>query len=117
MRRSCSAAISSRDATSIGFRSFLEGAKSAARFDDAMNSHFPLLRVPVFFQIADQRRGEVAVGLLARVDRHVPAELIEGLLRDTKRAPVAGRAHDAGIRKARDHPIERRIHLAGWHDL
>src|SRR5436853_407332 len=33
MRRNCSPAISSRDATSIGLRSFLLGEKSAERFD------------------------------------------------------------------------------------
>src|SRR5689334_16814425 len=74
--------------------------------------HFPLLRVPVLLEIADQRRREMAIGLLARVDGHVAAELIERLLGDTKGAPVPRRAHDAGVREARNDPRERRIHVA-----
>src|SRR4029079_9539362 len=138
MRRGCSAAISSRDAISIGFRSFLLGEKSAARFEDIVSplviagldpaiplrrahsciiyrdhrvrplrvgpvmtkegSHFSLLRVPVLLEIGDQRRREMAIGLLARVDRHVAAELVERLLRDTDGTAVAGCTDDARIR-------------------
>src|SRR5262249_54961295 len=100
MRRSCSAVISSREAISIGFRSFLLGEKSAARL--LMESHFSLLRVPVLFEIGDQRGREVAIGLLARVDRHIAAELIERFLRHTKRTPVASRTHNARVGEARD---------------
>src|SRR3954452_2641126 len=107
MRRNCSAAISSREAISIGFRSFLSGAKSAARLP--MDSHLPLLRVPVLLEIGDQRRGEVAIGLLARINRHVAAELIERLLRHADGTPVTGCTDDARVGEACDHAIQRRI--------
>src|SRR5215213_11549252 len=94
MRRNCSAAISSRDAISIGLRSFLSGAKSAARL--LMRLNLPLLRVPVLFEIADQRGREMAIGLLACVHRHVAAEGVERFFGDAKGAPVARRADHAG---------------------
>jgi hypothetical protein len=37
----------------------------------------------------------MAVGLLARIDRHVAAEVIERLLRDAKRAAISRGAHHA----------------------
>src|SRR4051794_11990254 len=107
MRRNCSAAISSREAISIGFRSFLLGEKSAARL--LMNSHFPLLRVPVLLEIGDQRRREVAISLLACVNRHVAPELIERLLRHADGTPVTRCTDDARVGEARDDAIERRI--------
>src|ERR1044072_8971715 len=79
--------------------------------------HLPLLRVPVLFEIGDQRRAEVAIGLLARVDRHVAAELVERVLGHTKRATVAGRADDSSIGEPRHHAVERRVHLARRDDL
>src|SRR5213595_2624623 len=79
--------------------------------------NLPLLRVPVLFQIANQRGREMAVGLLAGIHGHVTAELIERLLCNAKRAAIARGADHAGIREARDHSIERRIHLVRRHDL
>src|SRR3954470_17183703 len=75
------------------------------------------LRVPVALEIGNQRRAEVAVGLLARIDREVGAEHVEGLLGDAERAPVSGRAHDAGTGQPVHHPLDRRLHLAGIDDL
>src|SRR6185369_9891637 len=75
------------------------------------------LRVPVALEIGDQRRAEVAVGLLARVDREVGAERVERLLGDAKRAPVSGRTHHAGTGQPLHHPLDRRVHLAGFDDL
>ncbi len=34
----------------------------------------PVLRIPIPFEIGDQRRAEMAEGLLARIDRHIAAE-------------------------------------------
>src|SRR6516165_8743138 len=75
------------------------------------------LRIPVAFEIADQRRAEMTMGLLARVDGKVRAEGVERLLRHAQGAPVARRAHHAGIGQSRHDAIERRIHLLGRNDL
>src|SRR5665213_2887073 len=71
----------------------------------------------MFFEIGDQRRAEMAIGLLAAIDRHVAAEHIERLLTDTKGAPVAGRADHARTGEIIDHLIERLLHFAMRHDL
>src|SRR5207344_177013 len=75
------------------------------------------LRVPVALEIGDQRRAEVAVGLLARIDREIGAEHVERLLGDAERAPVSGRAYDAGTGQPMHHSLDRRVHLAGLDDL
>ena len=54
-----------------------------------------VLRVPMVFEIGDQRRAEMAIGLLAGIDRHVVAKHIERFLRDADGAAVAGCAHYA----------------------
>ncbi len=51
--------------------------------------------VPVSLEVGNQRRAEVAVRLLARVDRHVAAEGVEWFLFDAQRPPVAGGADHA----------------------
>src|SRR3954447_18307085 len=75
------------------------------------------LRVPVALEIGDQRRAEVTVGLLARIDREIGAEHVERLLGDAECAPVSGRAHDARAGQPLHHPLDRRVHLAGLDDL
>src|SRR3954469_17389879 len=69
-RSRCSASSSSRDARSIA----------------------SLVSTPVLLQVADERRAEVADGLLAGVQRHVLAERVERLLADAHRPPVGDAA-------------------------
>src|SRR4051794_38329989 len=76
-----------------------------------------LVGTPVLLEVADQRRAEVARGLLAGVDGHVLAEDVERLLPDPERAPVGCPAHRAGARQLRRAALENRIHLAVLHDL
>src|SRR5215831_3119478 len=58
-------------------------------------SESAILCVPMLFEIGDQRRAEMTISLLARVDGHVVAEEIERLFSHTKSAPIAGRTHGA----------------------
>src|SRR5262245_9105126 len=80
-------------------------------------SGLPALRVPIALEIGDQGRAEVAVGLLARIDREIRSEGVERLLRHPEGAPVARRAHHAGTGEPLDHPFDRRVHRAGLDDL
>src|SRR5438874_1620445 len=82
-----------------------------------LQSWLAALRVPEAFEVRDQSRAEMAIGLLARVDRKVRAEGVERLLAHPKRAPVARRAHDPRIRQTLDYALYRCIHAAGLHDL
>src|SRR5689334_5544372 len=76
-----------------------------------------VLRVPVALEVRDQRRAEVAIGLLARIHCAVTAEIVERLLRHPKGAPVADRAHGAGAGQAGHDALDRGVHLAGGRDL
>ena len=48
---------------------------------------------PEFLQIVDQRRAEMAVGLFARMLRHVAPEKVEWFFADSKLASVGNDAH------------------------
>src|SRR5213076_625237 len=76
-----------------------------------------LVRAPITLEIGDQSRTEMAIGLLARVDRKVGAESIERLLGDAQRPPVPRRAYAARAGESRNNPLDRFIHGAGRHDL
>src|SRR5260370_8388505 len=80
-------------------------------------SRLAALRVPIALEICDQRRTEVAIGLLARIDGKIGAEHLERLLRNPERAPVARRADRAGIGEPLDHALDGRIHVPGLDDL
>src|SRR5262245_15087150 len=87
------------------------------RGNGAATSRLTRLRVPVTLQVADQRRTEVAIGLLARIDREVRAEHVEWLLSDADRPPVPGRATHAGIREPSSDALHGRIHGTDVNDL
>src|SRR5262245_24256391 len=57
---------------------------------------FPLRGVPVLFEICNEGRAEVAIGLLTAIDGHVAPECIEWFFADAKCTPVTRRANDAG---------------------
>src|SRR5262249_56669591 len=76
-----------------------------------------ILRVPKALEIVDQGGAEVAVGLLAGIDRAIAAKLIEGFLRDPERAPIAHRADRARAGQPSDDVLDRRIHRVGGGDL
>src|SRR4051794_5773523 len=84
---------------------------------DMRPSALAVLRVPVALEVGDQRRAEVAIGLLAGVDGAIAAEIVERLLCHPEGAAVADRADRAGAGEAGDHALDRRIHLAGRRDL
>src|SRR5208337_4715660 len=96
--------ISSREAISIGSKVSRRGVRSAP-FSNSPGILFPcasparldfsLCRVPVFFQIRDQCRAEMAIGLLAAIDRHVAAENVERFFADAEDAPITGGADHA----------------------
>src|SRR5882672_6774543 len=77
----------------------------------------PRPRVPMALEIGDQRRAEMAIGLLARVDRHIGAKSVERFLGDTKGPAVACGADHPGIGEAVDHPGDRRVHRRRLDDL
>src|SRR5262245_9158656 len=72
---------------------------------------------PALLEIPDQRRADVALGLLARVGRHVGLEEGARLLADPQRPAVAGGADAAGARQRRAGLIDRLVHGAGWDHL
>src|SRR3954454_7032034 len=77
----------------------------------------PVGRVPVLFEIADERGAEMALCLLPSVHRHVAAEQVEGLLPGTDRAPVARGAHDARAGQLFDRCIDGLVHFVVWDDF
>ena len=76
--------------------------------DRAAALNLALRRVPVLFQIGDQRRAEMAIGLLSGIDRHVAAERVERLFADAEGAPVAGGADHARAGEILDRARDRR---------
>ena len=60
--------------------------------------------VPVLFEVADERRAEVTVRLLAAEGRHVLPEEVERLGADAQGAPVARGVHEARARQRLDAP-------------
>src|SRR3954466_9072388 len=77
----------------------------------------PVGRVPVLFQIADERGAEMALCLLASVHRHVAAEQVEGFLPGADRAPVARGAHDSRAGQLFDRCIDGLVHFFVWDDF
>src|SRR4051812_399306 len=68
-------------------------------------------------EVADERRREVAIGLLARINGEIVAEHVERLLGDADGAAVAGRADHARAGEPRHHALDAFIHRAGLDDL
>src|SRR6185437_2285151 len=62
--------------------------------------------VPVALEIGDQRRGEVAIGLLARIDGGVAPKRIERLLADPDGAAIADGADGAGAGEPLDDAVD-----------
>src|SRR6185295_3332931 len=58
----------------------------------------PVGGVPVLFQVTDERGAEMALCLLASVQRHVAAKQVERLLPDAESSPVVRGAYHAGTR-------------------
>src|SRR5215813_7359868 len=79
-------------------------------------SDFPLRGVPMLFKIRDERRTEMAIGLLATINGHVAAKRVQRLFSDTKRATVARSADHAGTSEIFNHARDCGIHLARRHD-
>src|ERR1700757_1428255 len=75
------------------------------------------MRVPLALQIGDQRRAEMAIGLVAGVSGKIFAERIERFLADAQRAAVAHGADRTGTGQAGDDAVERRVHAARRRDL
>src|SRR5207249_4024019 len=69
------------------------------------------LRIPVPLEVLDQRRAEVAGGLLERVQGEIVTEQIERLLRDAERPPVRASAHDAGAGESFHYALDRAVHV------
>src|SRR4051794_5367481 len=80
-------------------------------------SCLPVLRVPVPFQISDERGAENTIGLVARIGGGVAAEEVERLLRDAKGAAIADGAGRACIGQAVNDACDRLVHPAGACDL
>src|SRR6266851_3326267 len=78
--------------------SVLEASQRAGKFWEAWEGcqlGFSVLGVPEQLEIEDQRRAEVAVGLLASIERGVLTEQVERLGGKTQRPAIADRAHGA----------------------
>src|SRR5258708_39847175 len=76
-------------------------------------SRLAIVRIPILFEIADQRRTEMAIGLLAGIHGHVAAKRVQRLLRDAQRAPVAHGAHGAGAGPPGNCALDRVVHRTG----
>ena len=68
-------------------------------------------------QVVNQRRAQVAAGLLTGIGRKILAKQIEGLLAGAQRAPVGGRVHETGVGQRLDPRLERPVHVPGFHHL
>src|SRR3954453_8035301 len=76
-----------------------------------------LMGAPVLLEVADQRRAEVADGLLAAVGRHVLAERVERFLADAQRFAIRDAGDRAGAREVVRGALDRRVHLPGREDV
>src|SRR5258708_17931455 len=76
-------------------------------------SRLAIVRIPILFEIADQCRTEMAIGLLAGIHGHVAAKPVQRLLRDAQRAPVAHCTHGAGTAPRGNHTLDRIVHRTG----
>src|SRR6266852_3733971 len=75
-------------------------------------SRLPIVSIPILFEIADQRRTEMAIGLLAGIHGHVAAKHVQRLLRDAEGAPVAYCAYSAGAAQRGNRALDRIVHRA-----
>src|SRR5512137_2023094 len=66
---------------------------------------------PVPDQVVDQGGAVEAVGLLAGVEGHVAAEVVDGLCPAAEGAAVGGEAGRAGAAQVGGAPLDRRLHL------
>src|SRR5262249_44385689 len=80
-------------------------------------SRLAVLRVPVALEIADQRRAEMAIGLLAGVDLEISAQHVERLLGYAERTAVSRSAHHARIGQSVDHALDRAVHAPWLNEL
>src|SRR6184192_2631383 len=74
-------------------------------------SGLTVLGVPEQLEVGDQRRTEVAVGLLAGIERGVLAEQVERLGGETQRPAIADGADRARAGQPVDHASDRRVDL------
>src|SRR5258705_12793837 len=79
-----------RSPASMAFRHMIDFTNRANKL------RLPIVSIPILFEIADQRRTEMAIGLLAGIHGHVAAKRVQRLLRDAQRAPVSHGALGAG---------------------
>src|SRR6202451_4326710 len=92
--------------------------RCSSRFERvARMSGLTIMRVPLALEIGDQRRAEMAIGLVAGVGGKIHSECVECFLADLDGASVARRADRAGTGQAGDDTVERAVHLAGRRDL
>src|SRR5947209_6262023 len=93
-------------------------ARSSPRGSDSTRaSGGAIVGIPVLLQVSDQRRTEMAVGLLARIHAHVVAEQIERLLPLAQGSSVGGRVDQARAGQRIHAGLERRVYLGGVDDL
>src|SRR4029077_9027765 len=90
-------------------------SSSSATFRD--ESDLPIPGVPIALEVGDERRAEVTIGLLARVNGGIAAKEIERLLTNSEGAAVADGADGPGACEPRDNAVKRRIHFGGGRDL
>src|SRR6187200_106191 len=76
-----------------------------------VQSKATLVGVPVLFEVANERRAEVAVRLLAAEGRHVLPKEVERLGADAQGAPVARGVHETRARQRLDAPADGVVHL------
>src|SRR5438552_10906047 len=93
------------------------GMAGCERRSAARRLDFPVLRIPVALEIGDERRTEIAIGLVARIGGAIAAEEIERLLGDAEGTAVGGRTHNAGAGQFIDDAREGGVHVAGRGDL
>src|SRR4051812_14082705 len=80
-------------------------------------SELALAGIPVFLEVADEGRAQVAVGLLPGEGRHVLAEDIERLLADAEGTAVGGRVDQPRAGQCLDPLAKRVIHRIRLDDL
>src|SRR5215213_4397339 len=80
-------------------------------------SELALVCIPVLLEIADQRRAEVAVGLLAGEGGHVLPEDVKRLLSDANRAAIGRGVDQARAGQRLGARVERLVHRVGLDDF
>ena len=88
-------------------RAWPRSRASSSRRAGSAPVDFAVLRVPMVFEIGNQRRAEMAIGLFAEIDREITQEQIDRLLRHPERPPVCDRGDHAGTGQPVDDAVER----------